>query len=100
MKSITGIGRRSAMALAVAGAFALAAPLAEARITRVEMQPATSAFNGFSWPGVGQYEKIIGKAYGEVNPKDRRNAVIVDLDLADTNERGNVEYSFNFYILK
>ena len=57
-------------------------------------------FGGYSWPEVGQYEKIAGNAYGEVNPLDPQNAVIVDIELAPRNARGNVEYSFNFYILK
>ena len=39
-------------------------------------------------------------AYGEVNPHDRQNRVIVDIELAPRNARGNVEYAFNFYILK
>ncbi|PYS18054.1 MAG: hypothetical protein DMG11_34005, partial [Acidobacteria bacterium] len=57
-------------------------------------------FGGYSWPGVGQYEKIVGKAFGELDPKDPKNAVIVDLQLAPRNARGKVEYSFDFYILK
>ena len=76
---------------------------ADARITRIEIDQARSqspTFGGFSWPGVGQYEKIVGKAFGEVNPHDRQNRVIVDIDLAPRNARGNVEYAFNFYILK
>jgi hypothetical protein len=80
-----------------------AAPLAEARITRIEIDPALSqspTFGGFSFPGVGQYERIVGKAFGEVNPHDRQNSIIVDIELAPTNARGNVEYSFDFYILK
>src|SRR6476660_4742985 len=82
---------------------AFAAPLAEARITRIEIDPALSqspTFGGFSWPGVGQYERIAGKAFGEVDPHDRQNSIIVDIELAPTNARGNVEYSFDFYILK
>ena len=89
--------------IALATAAALAAPLAEARITRIEIDTARSqspTFGGFSWPGVGQYEKIVGIAYGEVNPHDRRNRVIVDIEFAPRNARGNVEYAFNFYILK
>jgi len=58
------------------------------------------AFGGFSWPSVGQYEKITGIAHGEVNPHDRQNREIVDIEFAPRNARGNVEYSFNFYILK
>ena len=89
------------LALAVAGA--LVAPIAQARITKVVIDATLSqspTFGGYSWPGVGQYEKIVGKAYGEVNPHDRRNRVITDIELAPTNARGNVEYSFDFYILK
>src|SRR4051794_35576338 len=74
---------------------------ADARITRIRIIKTESpTFNGYSWPGVGQYEKIVGKATGEVDPADRKNAVIVDIQLAPRNARGNVEYEFDFYILK
>src|SRR6266480_4677671 len=89
--------------LALAASVVLAAPVAEARITKLVIDPALSqspTFGGYSWPGVGQYERIIGTAYGEVNPSDRRNSVIVDVELAPRNLSGNVEYSFDFYILK
>jgi hypothetical protein len=89
--------------LALASAAVFAAPVAQARITRVVIDPALSqspTFGGYAWPGVGQYEKLVGKAYGEVNPHDRRNRVIVDIELAPRNARGNVEYAFDFYILK
>ena len=89
--------------LALAAGMVMAAPAAEARITRVEIDATRSqspTFGGYTWPGVGQYEKIVGKAYGEVNPHDRQNRVIVDIELAPRNARGNVEYAFDFYILK
>jgi len=58
---------------------AVVAP-AEARITRVQIAAReTPTFGGFSWPGVGQYEKIVGKAFGELDPNDPLNAVIVDI---------------------
>src|SRR5438309_739675 len=85
--------------LALATGMALAATAAEARVTEVTYARSL-AFGGYSWLGVGQYERIIGIAKAEVDPTDRRNAVIVDIGLAPTNTRGNVEYSFNFYILK
>ena len=89
-----------AVVLVAAGATLCAMPAA-ARVTRVEITTVERpTFGGYSWPNVGQYEKLVGKAYGEVDPTDRRNAVIVDLDLATRNSRGNVEYAFNFYILK
>ena len=99
----TAIARRTHLALVLAVGAVLMAPAAEARITRIEIDTARSqspTFGGFSWPGVGQYEKIVGKAFGEVNPHDRQNRVIVDIEFAPTNARGNVEYAFNFYILK
>src|SRR5712692_6645715 len=87
-------------ALVTAGAL-VAAPAADAHITKVQITTRESpTFGGFSWPGVGQYEKIVGKAFGEVDPNDPKNAVIVDIGLAPRNARGNVEYSFDFYILK
>jgi hypothetical protein len=51
----------------------------EARIMSVQMSAPTIAFGGYSWPGVGQYEKITGVAYAEVDPADHRNSVIVDI---------------------
>ena len=83
--------------------------LAEARITEVTITSRTTAFGGYSWPGVGQYEKITGVAFAEVDPTDRRNAVIVDIGLAQTQPgpgqpgttpSGKVAYALNFYILK
>ena len=94
--------RKTLFCAALIAGFALP-PLAQARITRIEIDPALSqspTFGGYSWPGVGQYEKIVGKAHGEVNPHDRQNRGIVDIELAPRNARGNVEYSFDFYVLK
>jgi hypothetical protein len=65
-------------------------------ITRVE----SPTFDGRSFGSVGQYEKLVGRAYGQVDPKDPRNSVITDLDLAPTNVNGMVEYSTDVYILR
>lgn len=73
---------------------------ANAAITKLEITSQGPAYGGYSFPGVGTYEKIVGKAYGELDPKDRRNKVIVDLSLAPRNAKGKVEYAFDFYILK
>jgi hypothetical protein len=87
-------------ALAI-GAALVASTAAEARITKVQITAHDNpTFGGHSFAGVGQYEKIAGKAFGEVNPNDPKNAMIVDLKLAPRNANGNVEYSFDFYILK
>ena len=74
---------------------------AAARVKKIQITAKESpTFGGYSWPGVGQYEKIVGKAFGELDPNDPKNAVIVDLALAPRNAAGKVEYSFDFYILK
>jgi hypothetical protein len=65
-------------------------------ITRVE----SPTFEGRSFGDTGQYEKVVGKAYGEIDPDDPRNARIVDLQNAPRNAHGNVEYAADFYILQ
>lgn len=49
---------------------------------------------------VGQYERVTGSVAGEIDPKDPRNAVIQDLELAPVNARGLVEYKTEFVMLK
>jgi hypothetical protein len=86
--------------LVAACAFCPAVPT-QARVKKIQIIAKESpTFGGYSWPGVGQYEKIVGKAFGEIDPQDPKNAVIVDLQLAPRNAKGLVEYSFDFYILK
>src|SRR5881396_1776208 len=95
--------------LSVLMAMLLMPVLVEARITKIQIIIRDTAFGGYSWPGVGQYERIVGTASAEVDPNDPKNSVIVDLRLAEIqpspgqpgrNANGKVEYSFNFYILK
>ena len=75
--------------------------LAEAHITRIEITRVESpTFEGASFGEVGPYEKFTGRAYGEVDPRDPRNAVIADINLAPRNARGMVEYSTDVYILR
>lgn len=70
-------------------------------IQRFEVTSVESpAFEGRAFGAVGQYQKIRGKAYAEVDPDDPRNAVITDLGLAPRNARNKVDYAFDFYILR
>jgi alpha/beta hydrolase family protein len=97
---------RSGMALAIGAATLLTASVSEARITRIVIDPAQSqspTFEGrvFGPDGsVGTYEKLRGKAYGELDPADPRNARITDLNRARRNARGKVEYSMDIFFLK
>ena len=49
---------------------------------------------------VGAYEQLRGSSKGEIDPNDRRNALITDIQLAPRNVRGNVEYTASFTIIK
>ena len=70
-------------------------------IRSIVIDPAQSpTFGGLSFGSVGQYEKLRGAAFGELDPADRRNAVITDIGLAPVNARGMVEYSMDIFILK
>ena len=90
----------SAIAVGALSIFGTAAT-AEARITNIVITAKTSpAFGGMSFGTVGQYEQLDGTASGEIDPKDPRNAVIQDIELAPRNSRGMVEYSMDFSIVK
>ena len=70
-------------------------------ITRLEISQVESpTFGGESFGSVGPYEKLVGQAFGEVDPNDPRNAVITDLQLAPRNANGMVEYVTDVVILK
>ena len=48
----------------------------------------------------GAYERIVAKVHFAVDPKLPANRVIADIDLAQRNELGLVEFSSDLYILK
>ncbi len=92
---------------AFAACVLLGAGSVQARITKIEITSVesptfreTPAGAARSFGAVGAYEKLRGKAYGEVDPRDPQNAVITDIELAPKNARGMVEYSTDIYILK
>ena len=101
MIPIANTGRRSPIALVLAAALGAAASAAEARVTRIEITSVESpTFGGATFGAVGTYEKLRGKAYGEVDPLNTQNALITDIELAPRNAGGKVEYSMDIYILK
>ncbi len=69
-------------------------------ITKIHIEKRQPFAAGHEFPLTGAYEKLIGKAYGEVDPKDPLNKVLVNLDKAPRNQRGRVEYWTDIYILK
>lgn len=89
--------RRSALVCSVAMAFGLAAPLAQARVTRIvidETRPLAAEQSG----GVA-FEQIAGRAFGELDPNAPANALIQDIDLARDAD-GRVRYVATFVLTK
>ena len=95
---------RKRLECAVAGALFVAGCVlntgSDARITQIQITSRVPFADGTSFGTTGPYEKLRGRIFGEVDPTDPLNAVIVDLDKAPRNARGMVEYSSDFLILK
>jgi len=88
-------------AFAAAAALAAVMPVAsQAKIVRLEITQTTPAFGGRSFGKTGPYERVVGKAYGEIDPQSPDNAMIQDLAAAPKNARGMVEYSTDIDILR
>jgi hypothetical protein len=87
-------------AISAGSAFLLcAAVTASAQVTRLEITTRTPASGG-PFGQAGAYENIRGRIHGEVDPADRRNRIIQDLDLAPRNQNGKVEYIATFSLMK
>ncbi|TMH03100.1 MAG: hypothetical protein E6H67_13660, partial [Betaproteobacteria bacterium] len=92
--------RRSAIAALVFGLSVAGSP-ASSKVTKLTILSRESpTYNGQSFGVTGQYEKIIGTASGEIDPGDRRNAIITDINLAPRNANGKVAYMATFTLIK
>jgi hypothetical protein len=74
--------------------------LSHAEITKIIIERREPFAGGHEFPVTGAYEKLVGKAYGEVDPKNPLNKIIVGLDKAPVNAKGRVEYWADIFILK
>ena len=78
----------------------------EAQITRIVIDRARSespTFEGRAFGAngsVGQYEKLRGKAYGELDPADPRNAVITESGAHPETRAARSSRSMDIFILK
>ena len=87
--------------LLAAACAAITIPQAGARVTRIDIQKAESpTFEGAAFGNTGSYEKLNGRAFGELDPRDPLNRSIVYLDKAPRNAAGMVEYSIDVSIIK
>ena len=94
-------GRRLAWLCAFTVITMLSVGITEARIIRIEITSVESpTFEGRTFGTVGPYERLRGRAYGEIDPTDPRHAVITDIELAPRNANGMVEYAMDVFVLK
>ncbi|HZE56649.1 MAG TPA: alpha/beta hydrolase domain-containing protein [Chthoniobacterales bacterium] len=71
-----------------------------ARVVRVEIVSKADVLEGKAFGDAGAYEKIVGKIHFAVKPDDPHNKVVVDLDKAERNAAGEVEFASDFYLLR
>ncbi len=86
-----------AVALACVWSSVLEARVTRIEITKIERVDPTSAGGTAA---IHTYERLTGKFYGELDPADRRNALITDIQLAERNRRGRVEYVGTFSLMR
>jgi hypothetical protein len=85
-------------AIAVSVGFAVIAEPGDARLTRIHADPPVPIEAGV-FGAAGPYVKISGTYEGEIDPADRENAGIADIELPPSSN-GKVRYSSTFSILR
>jgi hypothetical protein len=71
-----------------------------AELTRIQITSTAPFAGGKAFGATGPYMRVIGRFHGELDPTHPANRGIVDIRLAPRNERGRVEYSGDFEILR
>ena len=74
--------------------------LVAAEVSRVEITSRRDAAGGRSFGSTGPYERLAGKIYVAIDPGNRRNQVIADLDKAPRNAAGKVELTADLVIFR
>src|SRR5438309_11820117 len=73
---------------------------AKAEVARVEIAARRDVAAGRSFGSVGAYERLTGKIYFLIDPANKRNQVIADIDKAPKNAAGKIEVSSDLVILR
>ena len=92
--------RRILELLVVTFAFVIAACAARAEVTRVEISSRQDVLGGKSFGSVGPYEKLSGRVYFAIDPKNPHNKIVADLDKAPKDAQGRVEFTADLFILR
>lgn len=74
--------------------------LVHAEVSRLEVTSRRDVAGGRLFGSAGSYERITGKLYFSIDPGNKRNQVVADLDKAPKNAAGKIEMSADLVILK
>ncbi|HUE85222.1 MAG TPA: hypothetical protein VMO26_04020, partial [Vicinamibacterales bacterium] len=77
----------------------VAAPV-HAEVVRIEVTSRADVLAGRAFGAAGPYEKLAGRIYFAVDPRNPVNQIIADIGLAPRNAAGKVEFSSDFYLIK
>jgi hypothetical protein len=88
----------TALAIVLSG-LAVPAPL-HAEVVRVDIASRAMVANGRSFGDVGRYERLTGTIAFALDPRERRNARIADLDRAPTAADGRVHFTADLFVLQ
>src|SRR5262245_4210696 len=83
--------------IAFAALFALPC---RAEVVRIEVKSRAELLAGKSFGSAGSYEKLSGKIYFAVDPRNSANQIVADIDKAPKNAAGKVEFTSDFYMIK
>lgn len=78
---------------------AFGAATAWADVARIEVTSREDVLNGKAFGTTGGYERILGKVFFTVDPKNPHNKTIPNIDKAPHNAQGLVEFSTDIYLL-
>lgn len=71
-----------------------------AEVTRIEVKSRADVLAGKSFGAAGSYEKLSGRIRFIIDPQKSANRIIADIDKAEKNANGQVEFSADFYMIK
>lgn len=72
----------------------------QARVVKIVVDAVVADDGAAGVKANSPYERLTGRAFGELDPTDRRNSIIQDIELAPRNDRGRVEYVSHFTLVR
>ena len=71
-----------------------------AEVVRIDVQSHADLLGGQTFGSAGPYEKLSGTIHFSVDPALPANRSVKDLEKATRNDKGRVEFSADFYLIK